>query len=712
MKGLTRHDRARAILLALSLLSQTAFVNAQQQQQPTAPPSDEEEVVRLNTELVQLRAVVTDRKGQPVEDLKKEDFEVFENGQPREVNFFSVERVPASPGAAPTPGETRTTPGARTPDRVPPARTVVLFVDTLHLTRKSLARAKVQLRRFVDEQMTDRDLVAVVATYGTLGVLQQFTRDRGVLRYAIEKLSPFHGIHTAITPYLASRVVNNDPEAINEVVSILAAEEGYVSLSQQAAQAYAESKSRAVLAESSNLRRATLRTLGAVSERLAAMRGQRLIAFVSDGFSLYDDGGSTDRDELAQAESRAARAGVLVYAIYPKGLVAPNDLTSGPVIGEVEGGKYMTESIGDVQASLRELAYSTGGDAYLNTNDLRAPMQKMLDSNRVYYSLAYYLPKDSDKKFREIKVRVRNHPEYSVRTQRGYTPPTARDVAEVASTPRQKLFQAMMSPLPATDIGVTSQADFLEQEADAAQVTLQIHFDGDALKYERRGQDYLLDCELSVAVLDKTGKIATSFAEALKGVLAPAQYEEARRSGYRYSKRLSLKPGLYQLRVGVREVGSELLGTSSSWVEVPDLSAGRPALSSLFLGKLENADVHVRAAGTAEASQPRLILGRATFKGGEVAFYRFVVYNTQSLARPEGAAMKVEIVQGEAPVYEGAWQPLSTRAIRSDRKGTEAGGQIRLALKPGVYTLRVTVRDAGSKKSVQQSADFEVESER
>ena len=121
--------------------------------------------------------------------------------------------------------------------------------------------------------------------------------------------------------------------------------------------------------------------------------------------------------------------------------------------------------------------------------------------------------------------------------------------------------------------------------------------------------------------------------------------------------------------------------------------------------------VGVGAAAGADATRPRLIPGRATFKPGEVAFYRFVVYNAQALARQaQGALVKLEIMQGETRVYEGAWQPLGSRAIRSDRKGTEAGGRIKLSLGPGVYTLRLTVKDAGSNQSVQQTTDFEVES--
>jgi VWFA-related protein len=527
-----------------------------QQQQSPARQDDQEEVIRLNTELVQLRAVVTDRKGQIVENLTKTDFEVFENGQPREVSFFSVERVPT--GSAQTAAaNSGVANAARTqPVRAAaPARIIVLFVDTLHLAPDSLARAKTQLKRFVDEQMTDSDLVAVVASSGTLGILQQFTRDRRMLKYAIDKIAFFTGLHTAITPYLASRALTGEQQAINEVLSILVKEEGYTRFNAQTDNNYAQSRARELLGQNTGLRRATLLTLGAVSEQLARLRGQRLVAFVSDGFSLYDEGGSMARAELDAAESRAARAGVMIYPIYPKGLVAPS--------GADLGSSYSFESQADVQANLRELAQATGGEAHLNTNDLRAPLQGMLDANRVYYALAYYLPKDSDKKFRRITVRVKNHPEYTVRTQRGYTPATEKE-AEIASTPRQKLFQQMIAPLPTTNIGVTASADFLEVEGDDAQVTLQVHIDGNRLQYERQGENSLLRCEVAAVVFNDEAKIADTVTETINVTLTPAQLEEARRAGYRYTRRIKLKPGLYQVRVGVRELGSELTGTSVS----------------------------------------------------------------------------------------------------------------------------------------------------
>jgi hypothetical protein len=354
------------------------------------------------------------------------------------------------------------------------------------------------------------------------------------------------------------------------------------------------------------------------------------------------------------------------------------------------------------ESTLREMADATGGRAFLNTNDMGESLQKMLDSNSVYYTLAYYPPKGGDPvKFRKVSVRLRNQTGYSVRTQKGYVP-AERPPSPVAATPQERLFKEAVAPLPATALDVSAGAYFLEREGEDAQVTLRVHVGGDKLGYAEGGEGRLLRCELVALFFDKDGKVEHTVAELISATLTPAQLAEARRSGYRYTRRLKLKPGLYQVRVGVREVGSELVGTSSAWVDVPDLSKSGIALSSIFVGRDEAVESRRGAA--------KLLLDGPVFKASEALAYRFVVYNARPPQTPEGAdaSLKVEVLRGEASVYEGEWQPLASRAVRSDARGTEAGGRLRLGLPPGLYTLRLTARDARSKKKTTQTVDFEV----
>ncbi|MDQ3907696.1 MAG: VWA domain-containing protein [Acidobacteriota bacterium] len=662
----------------------------QKRPQPTPPQEvGDDEVIKLNTDLVQLHAVVTDKKGQPVDNLTQDDFEVLEDGRPQQISFFSVSRVGGE--------ETNAPPAARTAARRPPARTIVLFVDTLHMTTPSFTRARRALRQFIDQRVTDSDSVMVVATSGTLGILQQFMSDRRTLRYAVDKLFPFVKETTAYTPELAAAVVNGDEGAINAALAILKDEEGVMLPTDQAGVSYAQARGREILADEDNLRRATLETLSGVCEQLKTMKGQRIVAFVSDGFTSFDRGGTRDDLAFRQVVGRAARSGVVIYSLYAMGLVAAADRHTG-VPQET------------AQNNLRDMAHETGGRAWINRNDIGLELKEMLEENRVYYSMAYYPPKgDDDKRYRKIEVRLKDPRGYTVRAQRGYVP-AERRVEEAAASPREKLFKEMISPLPATNVGVTASASFLETAGDDAQVTLQIHVGGDRLEYEKEGDAFRLRCEVVSVVFDKDGKIADHSAETISALLTPAQIEEARRDGYRYTRRVRLAPGLYQVRVGVREVSSGLSGTSASWVEVPNLSKGKPTLSSIFLGK-NQPDASAAAADAPKAdhaARQKLLAAGATYKSGEPIFYRFVAYNTGGADRESAASVKVDIVREDDPVYEGSWQPLASRAVRRDAKGVEAGGQLRASLAPGLYTLRVTLKDA-SNKTQQQEIDFQIE---
>jgi len=84
-----------------------------------------------------------------------------------------------------------------------------------------------------------------------------------------------------------------------------------------------------------------------------------------------------------------------------------------------------------------------------------------------------------------------------------------------------------------------------------------------------------------------------------------------------------------------------------------------------------------------------------------------VVYNSTS-SEAVDLQLKVEVLESEAVVYEGAWEPLSGRIVRSDAIGMEIGGQLRMSVPPGIYSLRVTIRDPKSDKTVQQTIVLEI----
>lgn len=732
---------AGLLLAAALLLPAPAFGQAQGKQKeervPDLPSDERDEVVRVKSILIELSAVVTDRAGAPVADLRREDFELLENDRPREISFFSVERVggegqppPAGaggPGAAGGVSSAVSHAPGRPPTEAPlPAegrRAVVLFVDTLHLTPGGLAQAKTALRRFVDEQMTPRDVVAVVSTSGGGGLLGQFTSDRQLLRLAVERLQPqFAQTPSFFTPHLAASVVrddNLDGEAVTLAAKIVRAEDGMNAFVPEAGtlppdypqRVFARQKAMTILADAVQRRRVALSTLRAAADQLARLPGQRLIAYFSEGFTQADSRGATDTSDVEQAVGRAARSGVVIHALDARGL-APNpvfdasagDVSSGQVVTQLSS--YLSESVNESQNGMNALAKDTGGEAFFDSNDLGRSLGRALEANRVYYRIAYQTPGEGGDKFRRVTLRLRNRPGLSVKTQRGFRPePPERE----PQTPEQRFVRALLSPLPSTAIPVSTTAQFFVGGSDGAQVSFRALIDASALDFRERPDKRLaLDLETVTAAYDLSGKLVRSFPETVRSQLAPERAELLRRQGLESVKRLSLKPGLYQIRFGVREASTGRVGTSSVVVEVPDLSKGKLTLSSIFLR--EDLNATVPAGGAAAPPRARLRHGVRVYRPGESLVYQLRVY--QGAADQQGAAdslsLQLDLRQGERPVFVGEWQAVAPLVVARDARGVELGGQLKMSLPPGVYELGLSVRDERRKQTVRGSVPFVV----
>src|SRR4051812_48630112 len=176
-------------------------------QQPTASPTalpQEDQVVKINTDLIQIDVTVLDKDGKVVKDLSQQDFELYENGKLQKISNFSfVSKL--SSGVTLEDGQQESPPSASTATqelkRANVKRTIALVVDDLNVSFAGIYYARKALLKFVDEQMQPGDLVAVIRTGGGVGALQQFTSNKEFLRAAIQKIrwNPFSSID-ALSP--------------------------------------------------------------------------------------------------------------------------------------------------------------------------------------------------------------------------------------------------------------------------------------------------------------------------------------------------------------------------------------------------------------------------------------------------------------------------------------------------------------------------------
>ena len=166
-----------AILITL-FLSVAAF---SQTTVPTPPPLVDDDVVKITTTLIQIDVTVTDKKGNPIKYLKPEQVEIYENGKKQTITNFSFVSAEKQTIAESSGNEKKDNiplpPPQVRPENV--RRTIALVVDDLTLSFESTYQVKRALKKFVDSQMRDGDLVAIIRTGAGIGALQQFTTDNG-----------------------------------------------------------------------------------------------------------------------------------------------------------------------------------------------------------------------------------------------------------------------------------------------------------------------------------------------------------------------------------------------------------------------------------------------------------------------------------------------------------------------------------------------------
>ena len=395
-------------LLPVALLSMVAFTVGLTAQTPPAPagqpgqpPADQPPVFKVSVNLVTTDAIVRDNKGQFVADLKKEDFDIFEDGVKQDVTAFTLVhggRVHNLLAPPPPPTQEGIILPPSRPRNDAAGRIFLIIVDDLHLDFRNTGRIRDLFKKISNPLVHDGDRFAIVST-GPSSLAIDPTYDRKILDDAIKKIT-------------GSGLKPSD---------IIQGPEG--------AEGPTEVRYRAHVAFS------TAYDILRQIERIANRR--KAVVWVSNGYDfdpfkesrLGEDpvfGGRfgqtreegredqqrfnqgqqfADADlarELAEITRTANRANATIYTIDPRGLVAGADLDEQ--LDPVEYAEYVRKS----QDSLRVLADETGGIAVVNQNDFTKALKRIDNETSDYYVLGYYSSNpDPLKRTRKIEVKVK-----------------------------------------------------------------------------------------------------------------------------------------------------------------------------------------------------------------------------------------------------------------------------------------------------------------
>jgi VWFA-related protein len=699
----------RAVLASGLAVSVVVLAGARQQ----APDQQAPPRFRVGVDVVRIDAVVTDKDGRVVGDLTTKDFEVYQDGRRQELisaQFVPVAAPPAStaPGPADVPTATAPPPApAPSPGIRDVQRTLAIVVDDLSLSFESLPGTRRALHGFIDREIGPRDLVAIVRTGGSLGIMQSFTTDRRVLHAAVEGIRWNGFSRNGVEPYTP----------LNE----------FTTFDSRTAIDLDDFKSVETIRNAMS----AVGTLGALNLVVRGARelpGRKAIVLVTEGFELYEaDIGSpsTQPQPLTGLRVRAAldrlidqttRAGVVIYSLDARGLQTAGlqaaDNLKRPRLDQtmdstVRGASSDRQTFNrDTQEVMAYLAEQTGGFAVLNTNDLGKGLGRISDDVRDYYVLGYvpeegtFAAAGKTARLHKLQIKVRR-PGLRVKTRKEFF--GISDAAESAAplSPTQALVRAAISPFAASDITLRATALPAYAADRGLFVRALLHIDATGLSFVD-GADGRRTAEVDVVgmVFDYEGNevahLSTGFAAAQRAGAS----DNGLRDGVAYTLRIPLRAaGAYQVRFAVRDRASGRIGAAGEFVNVPDAADGAFALSGIVLHEEH---------GVADPMTLTPTQALRVYGPGTRLTYAYEIYNPS--AQVETA---ISLWRGSDRVFQAPpdrlARPAGTSAVMA------AGGGFRLGdgLTPGAYSLQVLATTPDPKRTDRtrtavQRIDFEV----
>jgi VWFA-related protein len=524
-------------------------------------------VESLEVTLVEVPVTVHDRAGNPLRGLTRENFEVQVDGKKIPLEYF----------------ETVDLAKVTAREKLPAAayRNFLLLFDIANSVPGTTGRAQDAARKFVQSQLSDRDLAAVATFTNEQGasLVTSFTRDKELLLGAIESLGDAQYFKTADPLLLSANYTERQGVAVvtgrrettvrSEVLDESRAENR--TYNQQTATSY-ESEDRTRI-------RTQLQNFGAIARALDGLQGQKQIILLSEGF---DAGALLGRQDLSQKNTRKEndavlqgdmwdvegdkrfggsehiavvqamvdafrRSDVILHAIDIRGVRGNVDTREGLQSQSNEG--------------LFLLTRPTRGTVFRNDNDLSSQFGQLLKQQELVYVLGFKARDARPGAFHPLRVKLVGA-KGEIAHRSGYYDerPDKTDLEATVEYAELLQTRSEVRDLPLTVTAWPLPAD------EEARVAVIVDAAGPQFLEGIRGP--AATATIFVYAFDGAGRVLDSAQQRVALDLAKSA-ETVKATGVRFIGSLRLPPGKVSVKAMVRVEESGRIGLTTGAVEVP-----------------------------------------------------------------------------------------------------------------------------------------------
>jgi VWFA-related protein len=722
----------RPLTLTLVYLLALGNVRAQQQDPVT---------FTSNTTLVIIDVTVRDKSGKVVEDLKKDDFKLTEDGKAQQISVFDfqkldIDKAPAVPAAKPAPEAKPASMTAAVVQSAQPApltspqpavvaarpgtpkpiiryqdrRLVALLFDFSTMAIPEQIRVQKTAIDFIQNNLKPADLVCIMmTTTGPLEIPQDFTDDKDALIATVKQFPIGEGADM-VDNLSCATCTNNGSTADANTFNSDETEFDIFNVDKK------------------------LTTIESAAKLLAGYPEKKALMYFSSGITQSN---LDNQAELMKLINTAKKSNVAIFPIDARGMMASAPagdastasqsgtalFTSGAQAGL--GGGRGGAANDTAQETLATMANDTGGRLFAEDNNLTLGMEQARDEIGSYYILGYYSTNTKqDGKYRTVNVKLMRTDVATAKLDYKHGYFAEKEFGKFTQADKEdQLQQALILGDPITDLNLALEWNYFRLARDRYFVPLSVKIPGSEIALAKSKGSAKTDLDFVGELRDSKDKVVGVVRDGVTIQLAQQTMEQLNARTIAYDSGFAVPPGTYKLKFLTRENETGKMGTYETTIVVPDLAADQPAkikTSSIVLSSqrqpmkqaLANADPRSKAEDAnplVEDGQQLVPSITRVFRKDQNLYVYMEVYD------PGLGADQKPSVAATLSFYRGKNMMFESKPVHLDNFIPKRGQtlpiqfQVPLAQLPtGKYTCQISLIDENGQKFGFERADIQI----